>query len=161
MIAQLTAAAGAGVTCASTTAINPDELLTLISSLDAAYLNRNTGFMMLRSTYTYILSLKGAGSGDYLFKPVFNADGRPTLLGYPVYFSPSCGALTAGLTPILFGDFSRFVRRQVRDSLVTRVLYEKFALIGQVGYLGFLRCDGGLLKASSGPIPVMAMTMHA
>jgi len=58
------------------------------------------------------------------------------------------------------GDHSRFLRRQVRDSLQVKVLMEKFAQFGQVAYLGFLRIDGALLKGS-GPIPVQALTMHS
>jgi HK97 family phage major capsid protein len=159
-MATLIAAAGTGVTTASPTAITADELWSLVASLDAAFA-ANASFLMLRSTYAALMKLKGSTSGDYMFRPTFDSAGRPTLCGnFPVYFSPSAGPMTAGQTAVLLGDMSRFVRRQVRDSLSVKVLVEKFALLAQVGYLGFLRADG-LLAVGSGPVPVQGLVMHA
>lgn len=91
---------------------------------------------------------------------MFPATNPPSLLGFPVYFSPSMGALTAGSSPVTFGDHSRFIFRQVANSLSIRVLNELFALYGQAGYQGNWRVDGGLLVSGSN-IPVAKMTMAA
>jgi len=157
-ITTLLAAAGAGVTTALPTVIAPDEIWNLVDSVDPAYLV-NGSWLMSPATFTKICQLKTT-TNAYIFPAQFDSAGRRLLCGYPVYLSPSMPAATAGLQPITMGDHSKFLRRQVRDSLQVKVLVEKYALYGQVAYLGFLRCDGALLKAS-GPIPVQALTMHS
>jgi len=157
-ITTLLAAAGAGVTTASSSAIAPDEIWDMVDSVDPAYLV-NGSWMMSPATFTKICQLKST-TNAYIFPAEFDSAGRRLLCGYPLYLSPSMPAATAGLQCATLGDHSKFLRRQVRDSLQMKVLMEKFALFGQVAYLGFWRVDGALLKGS-GPIPVQALTMHA
>jgi HK97 family phage major capsid protein len=157
-ITTLLAAAGAGVTTASSSAIAPDEIWNMVDSVDPAYLV-NGSWMMSPATFTKICQLKST-TNSYIFPVQFDSAGRRLLCGYPLYLSPSMPAATAGLQPITMGDHSKFLRRQVRDSLQVKTLVEKFALFAQVAYLGFIRVDGGLLKGS-GPIPVQALTMHS
>jgi HK97 family phage major capsid protein len=157
-VATLLSSAAAGVTTASTTAIAADEIVQLTGKIDSAYL-QNASFLMLRSTYVALLRLVGS-SGNFIFPPAFDAAGRPTILGFPVYFSPSMGAMTAGLKPVTFGDHGKFVRRQVRNSLSVKVLVELYALYYQTAYEVHWRIDGGLLLSGSN-IPVAALTMHS
>lgn len=157
-ITTLLTAAGAGVTTASASAIAPDEIWNLVNSVDPDYLV-NGSWLMSPATFTKICQLKST-TNSYIFRPERDSAGRRLLCGYPLYLSPSMPAATAGLQPITMGDHSKFLRRQVRDSLQIKTLVEKFALFAQVGYLGFWRIDGALLKGS-GPIPVQALTMHA
>jgi len=157
-ITTLLAAASAGVTTASTTVIAADEIIQLTGKIDAAYLP-NASFFMLRSTFITLSQLVGS-SGNFLFPPMRDEMGRPTLLGFPVYFSPSMGAMTAGLQPVTFGDHSKFVRRQVANSLSVRTLVEIYALNGQTTYEAHWRIDGGLLVSGSN-IPVTCLTMHS
>lgn len=145
-------AAALGVTAASATAIAPDEIFELIDSLDPAYIAGGS-FLMAHSTYTSIMRLKGSGSGDYLFKPIFDGAGRPTLCGYPVYFSPSMPAIGASAQSVAFGDLSKFLRREVAGSLKVHTYKELFAASGAIGWEGFWRVDGGLLLSGS-QIPV-------
>ena len=65
-----------------------------------------------------------------------------SLFDAPIYLSPSMPAMTTGLKPVAFGDLSRFLRREVRNSLMTKVYVERYAEFGQVGYEGFWRVDG-------------------
>ena len=109
--------------------------------------------------HVFVLAGTDQHANQPIYQPVLNAAGRPVLLGYEVGFSPSLGGLTAGAVPILLGDFTQTVFRKVRDSLTMKVLIEKFALLGQVGYMGFLRCDFGVLLGTSGPAPVVSMAM--
>ena len=155
-VATLLASAAAGVTTASSTVIAADEIIQLTGKINEAFLP-NASFLMKRSTYVTLLQLTGS-SGNFLFPAAFNADGRPTLLGFPVYFSPSLGALTAGSQPVTFGDHSKFVRRQVKNSLSLKVLVELYALYAQVGYEAIWRIQGGLILSGSN-IPVAALTM--
>ncbi|MBZ5527072.1 MAG: phage major capsid protein [Acidobacteriia bacterium] len=157
-IATLLGAATLGKTATSATVITADELLDLVASVDSAYA-QNGGWLMTFATFTTLRKLKGSTSGDFLLPIGRNAEGRPTLFDMPVFLSPSMPAMTTTLKPILFGDLSRFLRREVRNSLVTRTYVERFAEYGQVGYEGFWRVDGALAKASSAPVPVKYLQM--
>jgi HK97 family phage major capsid protein len=158
-VATLLTSAALGVTAAGTTAVTGDEIFALVDSVDPEYAN-NGSFLMKRTTYSTILKLKGSGSGNYLFKAEFDGMGRPTLLGFPVSFSPSMGAMTTALKPISFGDHTRFIRRQVRDSLQVKTYVELYAAAAAIGYEAFLRVDGDLLKSGSN-VPVKYLQLHA
>jgi len=150
--AKLLSSAAQGKLAASATAITSDEIFDLVDSVDPDYA-MNGSFLMRRSTFTYLSKLKGAGSGNYVFKQELDASGNPLLAGFPVYCSPSMGAMTAGLKSISFGDHSRFVRRQVKNSFIVRTYPERQAEFGRICYEGFLRCDGDLLKtAATSPV---------
>jgi HK97 family phage major capsid protein len=157
-ITTLLAAAGNGGTTASATAIAASEVVTLTEKVDSAYLG-DASFLMQRSTYIALLQLIGS-SGNFMFPAAFDAAGRPLLLGFPVYFSPSMGAMTASQQPITFGSHSHFLQRRVANSLSIKVLVELFALYAQVGYECHWRVDGGLLLSGSN-IPVAVLTMHS
>jgi HK97 family phage major capsid protein len=157
-VATLLTSAALGVTAASATAIAGDELIELTGEIDSAYLP-NASWLMLRSTFLTISQLTGS-SGNFLFPSRRDANNRPTLLDFPVYFSPSMGPMTANGKSVSFGDHSKFVRRQVKDSLQVRTLVELYAASGKVGYLGYLRCDGGLLLSGSN-IPVAYLQQAA
>lgn len=157
-VATLLTSAALGVTAASATAIAGDELIELTGEIDSAYLP-NASWLMLRSTFLTISQLVGS-SGNFLFPSRRDANNRPTLLDFPVYFSPSMGAMTAGLKSVSFGDHSKFVRRQVKDSLQIRTLVELYAASGKIGYLAYLRADGGLLLSGSN-IPVAYLQQAA
>jgi HK97 family phage major capsid protein len=157
-VATLLSSAALGVTAASQTAIAGDELIELTGEIDSAYLP-NASFLMQRATFLAISQLAGS-SGNFLFPSHIDGAGRPTLLNFPVYFSPSMGAMTAGLKSVSFGDHSKFVRRQVKDSLQVRTLIELYAASGKIGYLAYLRADGGLLLSGSN-IPVAYLQQHS
>jgi HK97 family phage major capsid protein len=159
MVGLLLEAAALGVTAASATAIAGDEIYELIDSLNAAYIT-NASFLMTHATYTSLLRLKGSGSGDYLFHPTFDGAGRPTLCSFPVFFSPSMPAMTAGLQSVAFGDLSRFLRREVAGSLQVKTYRELFAASGSIAWEAFWRVDGGLLLSGS-QVPVNFLVQHA
>lgn len=165
-VTQLLSDSVSGLTSASATAVTGDELINLMSSVDSAY-SANGSWMMRFSTYANILKLKGSTSGDYLFPAMLAANGRPALLGFPVYLSPAMPALAASQTAISFGDHSRFYRRQVANSLSVRVYAERYAEYLQVGYETFWRVDGHLMKAPDygspavSQSPVKFITQHS
>jgi HK97 family phage major capsid protein len=84
--------------------------------------------------------------------------GLPMLLGYPVFISPSMPALATGQTAIAFGDLDSMARRIVSNSLVARVLTERYAEFGQVGVETLYRTDFQLLKTATTQ-PVKFITM--
>lgn len=158
-VTTLLANATLGKTAASTTAVTGDELFDLVDSVDPAY-QVNGSWLMARPTLTSILKLKASTAGTYLFESAVDSAGRPTLLGMPVYLCPSMPALTAGQKVLSFGDHSKFVRRECKNSLVVKVYTELYAPLGQVGYEIFLRADGGLLKSASNS-PCKYLQLHS
>jgi HK97 family phage major capsid protein len=59
--------------------------------------------------------------------------------------------MAADAKSVLFGDFSKFVIRDVRGFTLVR-LDERYADYHQVGFLAFLRTDSDLLDAGTHPI---------
>ena len=159
-VTALLSAALVGVTAAATGAIAPDEIYGLIDSLDEAYAGAGqASFLMKRSTLTALQKLKTT-TNAYIFPPDRDASGRQQLCGFPVYFSPSGNAMTAGLKPITFGRHDLCVRRDVKNSLTVRVFVERFAAAGQIGYETYLRTDFGV-PVSGTNCPIRSLQMHA
>jgi HK97 family phage major capsid protein len=52
---------------------------------------------------------------------------------------------------ILYGDFSKYVVRDVREVRLLR-LNELYAQTDQVGFVSFMRTDGNLLDAGTKPV---------
>jgi HK97 family phage major capsid protein len=63
-------------------------------------------------------------------------------------------SVTATKNTVLFGDFSKYIVRKVKDFSVLR-LDERYAEIGQVAFLAFSRVDGQLVDAGSRPIGIL------
>jgi HK97 family phage major capsid protein len=57
-------------------------------------------------------------------------------------------------TTIVYGDFSKFIIRRVREMSVMR-LVERYADFGQVGLLSFGRYDSNLVDAGTHPLNVL------
>ncbi len=158
MITNLIAGSTSGATAASAGAIVPDDLLSLIASVDPVYAQRGV-FLMNMSCLTSILKVKGSTSGDYLLHVDLDAEGRPTLFGRTTYLCPSLPNIATGQKCVLFGNVSDyFIRRQVRDSLSVRVFRERWADSGQLGYETFWRGDSALAKPTVAPCPVRYLT---
>ena len=159
-VTNLIADATVGVTSASPTALTADELLDLIASVDPAYSQRGS-FLMNVTVLTALRKLKASTGGSFLLPFGRDANGRTTLFDHTVYMSPSMAGIEALAKPIAFGDLSRFIRRQVRNSLTVKTYNEKYATSGQIGWEAFLRVDGKLAKAASAPVPIRVLACHS
>lgn len=158
-VTALLSQATSGLTTASATAITGDEILDLMASVDSAY-GQNGTWLMNFTVFTALRKLKSSTGGAYLL-PIDSDDaGRPTLFDKPVYLSPSMPAATAGLTPISFGDHSRFLRREA-GAMMLRRYAERYAEKAQIAYEVFWRVDGQLAAPANSPAPVKLLTMHA
>lgn len=154
-ITQLLSDAATGVTTAASSP-TADEILDLIASLDNAY-GVSGSFLMSASTLTTLQKLKTSTGGAYAL-PIFQLpDGQWTLFFRPVFISPSMPAIGAGAKCIAFGDLSRFIRRQVRNSMEVKIYRERYAEKAQVAYEMFLRTQGQLAKATHMPVPVQLL----
>jgi HK97 family phage major capsid protein len=142
-------ASGAGVTAASATAITYGELVELQHSVDPAY-RGNAKFMMHDSTFKAIRKLLDSQNRP-IFQPDISASSPGTLLGSPVVINQDCATIAASAKAVFFGDFSKYLIRDVQDFTLLR-LEERYADYHQVGFVGFSRHDGRILDAGTDPI---------
>jgi HK97 family phage major capsid protein len=114
------------------------DLMNLVKLVDGAYdQGPKSGFMFHRTTALGIAtSVKSTTyNQDPLWQPSFAAGLPPTLLGYKYWFNNNMNLVTtAPGTSVLFGDFSHFIMRMAGPLIVTR-LEERYAELGQVGFL--------------------------
>jgi HK97 family phage major capsid protein len=146
---------GATGTTGQTGTIIYNDFIDLEHSVDPAYRN-NARFMFNDSTLKVIKKIRVPQfSGDTAGQPLWQpggARGSPnTILGYPYTINQSMASMTASAKSVLFGDFSKYVIRDVRGFTLVR-LDERYADYHQVGFLAFLRTDGDLLDAGTNPI---------
>lgn len=142
-------ASGLGKTAAATAAITFDEIMDLVHSIDPAYRQAGTcRFMFNDATLLALRKLKD-GDGNYLWQPADARTGAPaTILSYGFAINQAVDTLAAAKKVMLFGDFSKYVVRRVREFAVRR-LDERYAEFDQVGFIGFARYDGDLLDAAA------------
>ena len=140
--------ATSGVTAASATAVTFDELISLIHSVDVAYRNERSRFMLADASVANVRKLKDS-DGKYLWEPSTQVGQPDALLGYPVSINNEMPAMTTGNKSILFGDFyAGYVVRDVTGVQQLR-LTERYADYLQVGFLAFQRSDGTLDDAAA------------
>jgi HK97 family phage major capsid protein len=80
-------------------------LIDLEYALKAGY-RQNASFVMNRKTQAVLRKLKD-DSGNYLWQPAATADGRATLLGFPLVEAEDMPDIAANALSIAFGDFKR------------------------------------------------------
>jgi len=140
----------AGVTAASATAIAADELIELVHSVDPAY-RESAGWMMHDNVILAIRKLKDS-DGQYLWQPGLQASEPDRLLGKPVVVNQDmASSIATTAKTVLFGDFSRFIIRDVANVRLMR-LDERYADYDQTGFIAFSRHDSVVLDAGSNPI---------
>lgn len=135
-------------------AVTADEIITLLHSVDPAY-RTNAMFMMHDTILAAVRVLKfsiGSDQVGYVWQGSFQNGMPDRILGYPYVVNQSMtSVLTVGEKAILFGDFSKYVIRDVADVRLVR-LDERYADLDQVGFVAFLRSDGQLLDAGTDPV---------
>jgi len=140
-------AASAGKTAAATSAITFDEIYDLMDSVDPAY-EMNARFSFNKSTLTAIRKLKD-GDSQYLWNPGDPVSGAAaTIAGKPYFVNQDLASIGSGAKPILYGDFSKYVIRDVRGIELFR-LDELYMANYQTGFIGFLRTDGELMDTAA------------
>lgn len=151
----VTASSTSSVTLSGTATVSYDNIIDLIHSVDPAY--RNNGRFMFHDgalkmlKKVKILQYSGDTVGVPLWQPSLVA-GQPDLIhGYPYVINQSMTTPATGVKSILFGDFSKYIIRDVRDVTLLR-LDERFAEQHSVAFLAFARSDGDLLDAGTDPV---------
>lgn len=136
----------------NTTTFPFDDVFRTIHSVDIAYRNARCKWMMADTT-ALALRLAKDGQGRYLWPEMGNVQvGQPiTLAGYPVVINNDVAAMAASVKAATFGDHSHYKIRRVSGLTIVR-LNELYAENGQVGFLGFMRADGGYVNAGQNPV---------
>lgn len=146
------AASGKVGTTGQTTTVIFDDLVDLIHSVDPAY--RAGGkcvFMMNDSSFKVIRKLKDSQNRP-VFIPGWDGLGKPmpdTLLGYPVVTNQDVAVMAANAKSILFGDFSKYIIRDVMQVTLFRFTDSAYAKLGQVGFLAWMRTGGNLVDTAA------------
>lgn len=132
-----------------TSTITYDDLVDLEHSVDPAYRNGpGVGFMMHDSTLKVLRKIKDT-EGRPIFVPGYdqgNPGGAPDrLLGRRIVISQEMASMAANAKSVLFGDFSRYVIREVMDLTLFRMADSNFIMNGQIGFVAFNRQGGNLI----------------
>lgn len=142
-------ASALGKTAVATAAITFDEIIDLTHSIDPAYRQAGACRFMFHDTVLLALRKLKDGDGNYLWQPADARTGAPaTILGYGFSINQAMDTIGAAKKVMLFGDFSKYVVRRVREFAVRR-LDERYAEFDQVGFIGFARYDGELLDTAA------------
>lgn len=147
-----------GKTATATAAITYGELIDLMETLDVSY-DANAKWMFNQSTRGALKKLLDDNN-----RPLFDFDAQgmgPTLLGKPIQINNSVANIATDEKPIVYGDFSYYKIRMVRNSTFVVRFGEKYMNQAQVGFLAFSRMDGRLLDPSSGvsSAPILTLQM--
>jgi HK97 family phage major capsid protein len=148
------AALGITLPAGNTTAVTYDGLVDLYHSLDPAYrMSPNCAFMMNDASFKIVKKMKD-GQGRPIWLPStesgFKTDaGFDTLLGAKLVINQHMANMAANAKPILFGDFSKYLIRDVMDVIILRFTDSAYAKKAQVGFLAWARADGRLIDASN------------
>jgi len=147
----LITAASVGVIGATGTAttFGYDDLVNLEHSVDPAYRSApGVGFMMSDAALRVARKIKDS-NGRPVFVPGYeqgNPGGAPDrLLGRPIYLSQEMAAPAANAKSIAFGQFGKYVIRDVMDMTLFRMTDSAFTLNGQIGFVAFMRSGGNLI----------------
>lgn len=143
-------AAAIGVTGAGgqLTAVKFSDLVALEASVPSVYRKQGTTGYMMSDKVLGSLKLTVDTTG----RPIWQAGvavGEPDKInGYPYWINPDMADPAANAKSVLFGDFSAYYIRDVRQIQLVR-LVERFADCFQIGFLAFQRSDGRLLNANA------------
>jgi HK97 family phage major capsid protein len=143
-------AAAAGITSGGAGAIDEDDIIDMIHSVDPAY--RTTARWMMNDAIVAEVRKFKDTNGQFLWQPSLQL-GRPDFLaGYPITINQDMSSSVATTEIVaLFGDLSKYKVREVRGIRLRR-LVERYADNDQEGFVAFMRADGDLLDAGSGPV---------
>lgn len=147
------ASSGKVGTTGQTLTVIYDDLVDLFYSINAAYrASGNTAFMTNDASLAIIRKLKDS-SNRPIFVPSWDASltgATPdTIMGRPVVVNNDVATMAANAKSIFFGDFSKFIIRDVAGMSIRRFDDSAFALNGQVGFCGWMRTGSNLLDTAA------------
>lgn len=130
-------------TTGQTATVTYDDLVDLEHSIDPLYRAMpGAGWMMHDQSVKVVRKIKDT-DGRPIFVPGYESGspgGAPTRLNdKPLYICQELPTMAANAKSILFGDYSKYVIRDVMDLTLFRMTDSAFTLNGQVGFVAFQR----------------------
>lgn len=145
-------AAGLGKTTTGgqTTTLIYEDFVDLEHSVDPAYRNQpGIGWMFHDNTLKALKKLKDS-TGRPLWLPGLSSADPDTFLRYPYTINQHmASSIAASAKTVLFGNFKKYLIRDVMDVTLFRFDDSRYAEKGQVGFLAFMRSDGDLIDVSN------------
>jgi len=132
--------------------IGYSDLVNLEHSVDPSY-RRGAKYMFHDQTLSSLKRIIDK-YGRPLWTPGVGVDVGDTINGYSYVINQSMPQIAASNVTVAFGDMKKFVARRVKDLSVQK-LVERYAELGQVGFISFARLDSNLLDAGTHPINVL------
>ncbi len=146
------ASSGKVGTTGQTTTVIFEDLIDLIHSVDPAY--RGSGrcrFMMNDASLKIIRKLKDSQNRP-VFLPGYDGLGGAmpdSLLGYGITINQDVATMSANAKSILFGDFAKYIIRDVMSATLFRFSDSAYAKLGQIGFLMWMRSGGNLVDTAA------------
>lgn len=143
--------AGKVGTTGQTLTVIADDLIDLIHSIDPAYRQNGCRFMLNDASLKVIRKLKDS-TGRPIYMPGYDGLSGPmpdTLLGYGITINQDIAVMAANAKSILFGDFSKYVIRDVMGATLFRFDDSAYIKLGQIGFLMWMRAGGNLLDTNA------------
>ncbi|UGX87114.1 phage major capsid protein [Phyllobacterium meliloti] len=134
---------------AAVSAINFDNLIDLVHSIDPAYRkDPSVKFMFSDGTLKALRKIKDL-EGNYIWQPADARTAQPSsILSYGYEINQDMATAGVSTKSVLFGAFNRYIVRRVREIAIRR-LVERYAEFDQVGFIGFARFDGELMDTAA------------
>jgi HK97 family phage major capsid protein len=151
------ASTGKTGTTGQTLTVIYDDLFDLKHSVNRAY-RRNAKWMMNDLSVAIVSKLKET-TGRPIWEPSVVVGAPDRLLGYEVVTNDDVAVMAANAKSIAFGDFGKFVIRDVAGSMIMRRFDDSaFALNGQVGFCGWVRTGSNLLDTGAVKVYINSAT---
>ncbi|MDR7230626.1 HK97 family phage major capsid protein [Caulobacter sp. BE264] len=145
--AAVAAAQGKVGATGQTAAVTYDDFVDLEHSVDPAY-RRNGSWMFHDQTLKVVKKLKDS-QGRPLWRPGVTGGDPDDILNYRYTINQHMPQMAANAKSILFGDFKKYLIRDVMAVTLFRFADSKYMEKGQVGFLAWSRHDGDLIDASN------------
>ena len=139
------AAAGKVAPTGQVDSVTWEDLVDLEHSVDPAYRRNGTNRYMFHDMTLRELKKLKDNDGRPLWVPGVATSEPDTLNSYQYSINQHMDQLGAGNKPVLFGDFSRYIIRDVMQVQFFRMTDSKYTEKGQVGFLAFMRSGGRLM----------------
>jgi HK97 family phage major capsid protein len=147
------ASSGKVGTTGQTTTIIYEDLVDLVESVDVAYLAGGKGrFMMSQTMRGTVRKLKDSTNRP-IWTPSYDAGltgmTPDQMLGYDVIINNGMAVPAANAKSLIFGDFSKYVIRDVMGIELFRFTDSAYTKLGQVGFLAWMRSGGNLVDTKA------------
>lgn len=129
-----------------------DDLVDLEHAIDPAYRQAGAVRWSFHDQTLKVLKKLKDNDGRPLWLPGVTSDEPNVILNYPYTINQHIPTMAASAKSILFGDFSKYLIRDVLQVMLFRMTDSAYTRKGQVGFLAFSRHDGALIDSSNSAI---------